>query len=274
MAVLVIPVSCLSVQESMKKRWRNMLAGIGMMAAAAVVCFPIVFTAQRIIPSVEAEPSLHEIEELPVEVEHGRVMDSGYYITIQRFVQVFQMKVLGIPEERCVEAICIVREDGEPTYLNSYFRNMDSAEMLLASETDMGVNTGTDGEEQEDDDSYANGRLEIFKLYYNNLNKNGHDDMGIMQPDGTFTVHAHNIYLQVAFDHGIYVGVVFILLGAATLVQAALYYRRRKEDTVCALLPLALLILFAVAGLTEWIFHPCCPIAYCLLLTLAPLLNE
>jgi hypothetical protein len=57
-------------------------------------------------------------------------------------------------------------------------------------------------------------------------------------------------------------------------VQAAVYYRRRKEDTVCALLPLALLILFAVAGLTEWIFHPCCPIAYCLLLTLAPLLNE
>jgi O-antigen ligase len=143
--------------------------------------------------------------------------------------------------------------------------------MLLTAEGDMAA-----GEEQteEEEDSYANGRMEIFKLYYKHLNKNGHDDMGIMQPDGTFTVHAHNIYLQVAYDHGIFVGVVFILLGAATLVQAAIYYHKRKDDTLCALLPLALLILFGVAGLTEWIFHPCCPIAYCFLLTLAPLLVD
>ena len=32
--------------------------------------------------------------------------------------------------------------------------------------------------------------------------------------------------------------------------------------------------LFAVAGLTEWIFHPCCPIACCLLLVLGPLLID
>jgi hypothetical protein len=235
-----------------------------------LVCFPIVFTAQRIVPSVAADPILHEIEELPLEVMCDRVMDSGYYITIQRFVQVFQMKVLGMPEERCVEAISVVREDGEPAYINEYFKNNDSDAMLLASQNDMALRE----QEQEEEDSYANGRLEIFKLYIDNLNRNGHDDMGIMQPDGTFTVHAHNVYLQVAFDHGIFVGVVFLLLGIATLVQAAIYYHRRKEDTVCALLPLALLILFGVAGLTEWIFHPCCPIAYCFLLTLAPLLVD
>jgi hypothetical protein len=267
MALVVIPVSCFS----MKKRWKKMLASIAMMAAAVVVCFPIIFTAQRIVPSVAADPILHEIEELPAEIEHGKVMDSNYYITIQRFVQVFQMKVLGIPEERCVKAICIVRQDGEPAYLNPYFRNMDSDRMLLASESDMAVG---DEQAEEEEDSYANGRMEIFKLYYERLNKNGHDDMGIMQTDGTYTVHAHNIYLQVAYDHGIFVGVVFILLGAVTMVQAAIYYHKRKDDTPCALLPLALFILFAVAGLTEWIFHPCCPIAYCFLLTLAPLLVD
>ena len=98
--------------------------------------------------------------------------------------------------------------------------------------------------------------------------------MGIMEPDGHYNVHAHNIYLQVAYDHGIYVGMIFILLGAGTLVQAAVYFHRRKEDRACAALPLALLILFAVAGLTEWIFHPCSSIAYCLLLTMAPLLID
>ena len=262
-AVVVIPVSCFA----MKKRWRRMAQSIGMMAAAVVVCFPIVFTAQRIVPSIAAEPVLHEIEELPVEVMHGRVMDSNYYITIQRFVQVFQMKVLGIPEDKCVEANCIVREDGEPAYINSYFEN--GAKLLLASQEDM-----ASGGEEEQEDSYANGRMEIFTLYYENLNKTGHQEMGITLPNGELIVHAHNIYLQVMYDHGIYVGLVFILLGAGTLVQAAVYYHRRREDTVCAALPLAVLILFAVAGLTEWIFHPCCPIAFCLLALLAPLLVD
>ncbi len=264
MAVVIIPVSLFA----MKNRWRRMAQSVGMMIAAVIVCFPVVFTAQRIVPSVEASPILHEIEELPTEVVHGRVMNSNYYITIQRFVQVFQMKVLGIPEERCVEANCIVREDGEPAYINEYFANQE--EVLLASEEDMAAS----GEEEKEDESYTNGRMDIFRLYYENLNRIGHQDMGIMEPDGTFTVHAHNIYLQVAYDHGIYVGIVFIILGAGTLVQAAVYYHRRKEDTVCAALPLAVLILFAVAGLTEWIFHPCCPIAYCLLVTLAPLLAD
>lgn len=263
-AVIVIPVSCFA----MKGRWQRMVQSIGMMLAAVLVCFPIVFTAQRIVPSVAAEPILHEIEELPTEIVHGRVTDSNYYITIQRFVQVFQMKVLGIPEEKCVEAICIVREDGEPAYINDYFEN--GARLLLASEEDMAAS----GEEEQEEESYTNGRLEIFSLYYKNLNKIGHEDMGIMEPDGNFTVHAHNIYLQVAYDHGIYVGIVFIILGVGTFIQSAIYYHRRKEDTICAVLPMAILILFAVAGLTEWIFHPCCPIAYCLLLTMAPLLID
>ena len=115
------------------------------------------------------------------------------------------MKVLGIPEEKCVEAICIVREDGEPAYINDYFEN--GSKLLLASEEDMAAS----GEEEQEEESYTNGRLEIFSLYYKNLNKIGHEDMGIMEPDGTFTVHAHNIYLQIAYDHGIYVGIVFII---------------------------------------------------------------
>ena len=72
----------------------------------------------------------------------------------------------------------------------------------------------------------------------------------------------------------VYVGAVFILLGVGTLIQAAVYLHRHKEDRACAALPLAILILFAVAGLTEWIFHPCCPIACCLLLALSPLLSD
>lgn len=273
MAVVVIPVMCFSL----RKRWRKMLHSIGMMALAAVLCFPVIFSAQRMIPAVVARPEAHEIEEFPTEIVHGRDTDSRFYITIQRFIQVFQMKVLGIPEEKSLRAIYMVVDASGEMFHNALFVETD--EILLVSTEDMAVDaeaddsTSEDGSEEEEY-SYTNGRLEIFRLYYKNLNKIGHDDMGIMEPNGHYNVHAHNIYLQVAYDHGIYVGIAFILLGAGTLIQAAVYYHKRKKDRECAVLPLAVLILFAVAGLTEWIFHPCSPIAYCLLLTLAPLLVD
>lgn len=260
-AVVLIPAMCLTMRRGL---W-NMLRGIGLMALAVVLCFPIVFTAQRIVPSVKARPELHEIEELPTPIVHGRVMDSDYYITIQRFVQVFQMKVLGMPEEKCVEAINVA-------FHNALYR--EGEKFLVASAEDTAVGGAQGASAEEEAYSYTNGRMEIFRLYYNNLNKIGHDEMGIMEPNGHFNVHAHNIYLQVAYDHGIYVGAVFILLGVGTLIQAAVYFGRHKEDRMCAALPMAILILFAVAGLTEWIFHPCCPIACCLLLSLAPLLVD
>ena len=270
MSVVIVPLMCFSLRH----RWRSMLQSTGTIILAVSLCFPVTFTAQRIIPSIVAEPELHEIEWLPDEIVHGRYMDSYYYMSIQRFIQVFQMKILGIPEEESLKAVFIRSDaDGEIPRNNLL---VETEDILLASAE--GVTWNVTGEEESEDlaesDTYANGRIDIFKLYYDNLNKVGHDEMGIMKPDGNYIVHAHNIYLQVAYDHGIYVGIVFILFGIGTLVQAVIYYYKHKEDRVCAALPLAILILFAIAGLTEWLFHPCDPIAYCLLMTMAPLLFD
>ena len=270
MAAVIIPVMCFSL----KRRWRSILESIGMIGLAMILCFPITFTAQRMVPAVVARPILHEIEELPTEIVHGRYMDSYYYITIQRFIQVFQMKILDVPEEKCLNALDMVSDDGAETSGDELLA--ETADILLASAENTAINVKSEEQtgDSEEEDSYTNGRIQIFRLYYNNLNKAGHDDMGIMEPNGHYNVHAHNIYLQVAYDHGIYVGIVFIILGVGTLVQAMIYYHKRKEDRACAALPLAVLILFAVAGLTEWIFHPCSPTAFCLLAAMAPLLVD
>ena len=250
MALVIVPVMCVS----MKRRRRDALRGVAWMALAVLLCFPVTFTAQRIIPSVAASPILHEIEELPDEIMHGRYMDSRYYMTPKRFIQVFQMKILGVPEDRVIGA----------------------REILLASAADgsAGIPADSDLEKADREESYTNGRLEIFRLYIDNLNTDGHDKMGIQEENGEYIFHAHNIYLQVAYDHGIYVGAAFILLGLCTLVQAALYYHAHKDDRVCAVLPLALLTVFAVAGLTEWIFHPCNPMTFCLMAAMASLLFD
>lgn len=267
-AVMVIPLAFFSGKElSLREKWRRFLRGVGLMALAVIVAFPVAFTAQRAVPAAAADIRAHEIEEFPTELVHGRNMDSYYYITVERFIQTFQMKVLGIPEEKCLNAfLYFSRGNGESEYRSPYLEN--GGKRLLASAEDMAA------AEQAEEESYTNGRLYIFERYYERLNRNGHDDMGVMEPDGNYLAHAHNIYLQVAYDHGVFVGGVFLLLGIGTLVQAWIYFRRHREDRECALFPLALLILFAVAGLTEWIFHPCCPIAFCLLLTMGPLLVD
>lgn len=268
-AVVVIPMAFFSGKElSFKEKRRRFLRGMGLMTLSLIIGFPVVFTAQRVVPAVAADIRSHEIEEFPTELVHGRDLDSYYYITVERFIQTFQMKVLGIPDEKCLNAFLFFsRADGESEYRSPYLEQ--SGRILLASTEDMAAEA-----EAEEEESYTNGRLYIFGRYCERLNNTGHEDMGIMEPDGNYLVHAHNIYLQVAYDHGIFVGVVFLLLGIGTLVQAIVYYRRHREDRECALFPMALLLLFAVAGLTEWIFHPCCPIACCLLLVIGPLLAD
>lgn len=267
-AVVAIPLAFFSGKEfSLREKWRRFLRGVGLMALSVIVGLPIVFTAQRTLPAVAADIKAHEIEDFPTELVHGRDMDSYYYITVERFIQTFQMKVLGIPEEECLNAfLYFSKGNGESGYRSPYLEI--GSKRLLASAEDMAA------AEAAEEASFTNGRLYIFARYYERLNKNGHDDMGVMEPDGNYLAHAHNIYLQVAYDHGIFVGGVFLLLGIGTLVQAWVYFRRHRENRECALFPLALLILFAVAGLTEWIFHPCCPIACCLLLTMGPLLVD
>lgn len=123
-------------------------------------------------------------------------------------------------------------------------------------------------------EEYANGRMDIFRSYMEQLNLTGHDEMGALLPDGSTAVHAHNIYLQVAYDHGLIVGILFVAVGAASFVQGCIYYKRRKNQVACAALPAVVIAAFAMAGLVEWIFHLCHPAGFILMLVLAPLLFD
>ena len=267
-ALIIIP----SVTLGMRKKIKSLLVITAMMFASVVLCFPAVFSAQRIVPAIVAEPETMEIEKLPDEIMHGRDLDSNYYMTIRRFLHVFELKVLGIPEEECINQYKTAKDDrvGSDGYA--------LVDRMLVASADLSGGEIPDGSEPEeaysDAEKYTNGRLDIFRLYWENRNMEGHDEMGITLPDGSLIVHAHNIYLQTMYDFGIPIGIVFILFGLCTLIYAAVYYKKRKDDRRCSILPLALLLLFAVAGITEWIFHPCYPITFCLLLSLAPLLTD
>ena len=66
-----------------------------------------------------------------------------------------------------------------------------------------------------DAEDFSNGRLEIFRVVYGNRhwNATGHTEMGVLLPDGSISVHAHNTYLQVIHDHALIVGIYFLCRG-------------------------------------------------------------
>lgn len=151
-----------------------------------------------------------------------------------------------------------------------------SADGAIGAEASDDAASGNGPEETEED--YSNGRFEIFKRYISHWNLTGHDEMGVELADGSLSVHAHNTYLQVIHDHGLITGAVYLILGAVSLMQMFRYAywagRKKREDSAdpYAALPLAIFLAFAVAGLVEWLFHPCNPLGFSTMAVLAPLL--
>lgn len=345
-AVMVILAVVMTAAGRGKEKLRNIAAVFGIMIASVVWCFPIVFTGQRILPAVCSDVSQYEVEVFPDAVTRGNEWDSMYYITVERFIEVFNNKIFGIPEsgtgsyerspeyqkyrakrfgsdgevvwEGSVDEIYEEEPDGSasgPATEKAETAEADAAENggkaasegserpklniigtkteeeraeadANAAELERSAKEDNYEEEPEEDipeedtsvyektEEYANGRMDIFRAYLEQLNFTGHDEMGAYLPDGELAVHAHNIYLQTAYDHGILVGILFVAVGAGALIQSCIYYARRKERVRCAAMPAAVIAAFAMAGLVEWIFHLCHPAGFTLLIVLAPLLFD
>lgn len=283
--VTILFVLLITAKGKRKEWFKNFTQNLGTMLAAVVICLPITFSAQRNIPAIVSKPYLYEIEYsmyCPEDVMRGRRLDSLNYMRVGRFIDVFAEKIFGIPEGT-------FDVYGEIAALEEY-RRIHGADSARAEEEmwDTGVfeNTCPGGdklvasldyvpeeipEEAKKDNDYTNGRLDIFRSYIEQLNMTGHQEMGAVLADGEIATHAHNIYLQVAYDHGILVGIVFVLVGIVTFMLSCLYYQRKKDKITYAVLPAVVTVAVAVAGLVEWIFHLSNPCGLLLMLVVTPL---
>lgn len=285
-----------------RERIKNFGKNLGMLILAVVVCFPITFTAQRNIPALVSEPFLYEIEYsmyCPEDVMRGRRVDSLNFMRVGRFIDVFAEKIFGIPEgtfdiygELAEYRRTHADEDGEAKAGSRAGAQTGGEELLIASAGDLpegilmaAAEGGTDAptsdeasglipEGAREDNDYTNGRLDIFRSYLEQLNLTGHEEMGAVLKDGEIATHAHNIYLQVAYDHGILVGILFLVVGIATFVSACLYYHKKKDKITCAALPVVIVTAVAVAGMVEWIFQLSNPCGLMLMLVITPLIFQ
>ena len=95
-----------------------------------------------------------------------------------------------------------------------------------------------------------------------------------MTAEGTDYGHAHNSYIQAAYDFGIIAGVVFLVLCAYTLIQSVLLFKKQGNKYGIFIVPFALIVNFGFMSVTEWAFHPCIPAGFCFLFVQMLLMQE
>ena len=230
-----------------KKKLLGMLASAGMVLGASVLAFPMVFTAQRIVPSIANEPVYSEIEVWEYVVEKGDRKDSELYIDITAFVKVMKNKLFGIDTGNI--SLSMMKDE-----IKDEKRQWENRTNLVYVKNDTYM-IASGAEQFENQTDISNGRFEIFTSYIEYWNMKGHKDMGVPLPDGSIAVHAHNTYLQMIHDNGLITGVVFVILGVVSFFMAMIRYSKENKRDSYLILTVAIIIGFAIAGLVEWIFQ-------------------
>ena len=285
---------------------------IGWMCAAVIIMIPVTFEFQRTIPALVSNPYEYDIDEDQDDILHGRNLSSPNYMMVGRLYQMFLDKILDMdaevmdmyynddsyPDE--YEAtmrqlyemsdgydwpgLTITDEEWDSRPTNEQFdmyvlRNGEPeewkyiAQLKSVEEGQKEYAAAVEAENEanpEPEPDYSNGRMDIYRSYIEQMNMTGHDSMGAILSDGEPASHAHDVYLQVAFDHGIPTGIVFLLFGLTMFVLSIIYHK--KSDDRYEVLPMTIIIAFAVAGLVEWVFHLSHPISYVMLLTMSVLM--
>ena len=168
------------------------------MIVAFVICLPMTYSGIRLLPALYNDPYLYEIEDSASAIHKDDPKDSDAYMSVSYFKYVIENKLLSDASELTeqTELFCNA-VTGKPSVKN---------DVLVASAQDEAG--------MSDAEDFSNGRLEIFRSYMDNWNATGHTEMGVLLPDGSISVHAHNTYLQVIHDHGLIVGIYFLCFGA------------------------------------------------------------
>ncbi len=263
-ALLTLSVNLLLVAilaaVSYKKRIRQVFLELCLMGIAIVISFPLMYSVIRVVPAVINDPIRYELEpqDRNYMIYEGDKIDSDKYMTIGRYFTVFFGR-FRTEEEEARDTINIESD----TTLLAYIGKSSLPVSLPSAQEDNYVL------EQQSD--VSNGRFDIYRVYLKNLTLNGHETM---EPEETHYGHAHNSYIQVAYDFGLIAGIAFLILCAVTLWRSVVLAYRYGKNYDIYFVPFSLIIVFGFTSLTEWAFHPCIPIGFAFLFVQILLLQK
>lgn len=240
--------------------WKAFLGKIAVMAVSVLLMLPVTYCGIRLLPVYGNDPYIFELEESSAAIHKDEAADSTKYMSVSYLKHMMKDKLLSDASSD--------RQDAEEIML-CLRGEMEGGVYVLPGQP-LVASAGTPDLESAGD--FSNGRLDIFKLYIENWNMTGHELMGVPMANGEMSAHAHNTYLQVIHDHGLVTGLVFVVFGLVSVILMFIYAVKYGKKEPYAALPLTVFIGFAVAGLVEWLFHPCNPIGFSVMVMFAPLL--
>lgn len=252
-AILTLLVNLLLVAvlaaASYRKAWKRIIAELCLLGAAIVISFPLMYSVIRVVPAVINEPVRYEIEpqDRDYMIYEGDKADSDKYMTIRRYFEVFFGRFDSQEE---------AHNNKEETMLLAYIGTRALPIPYLAVEAD--------SETMEKQNDLSNGRFDIFKDYIENFSFKGHEKMALELGEYSHT-HAHNSYIQVAYDFGLLAGAAFLLLCAFTLWRSIVLAYSYGKNYSIYFVPFSLIVVFGFISLTEWAFHPCIPTGFAFL---------
>lgn len=96
--------------------------------------------------------------------------------------------------------------------------------------------------EETDFSSSSSVRRTIYYYYFTHLNLAGHskNNAGFYMADGLYYGHAHNMFLQIAYDYGIIAGLLFLIWNVQCLIRLLL--RKDMPGIICATFLVAILV--------------------------------
>lgn len=277
---------------------------------SVIVMMPITFEVQRTIPCLVSDPYTYDIDEYSENVLRGKRLNTSDYMLVGRLGNLLCEKLLGIEDgvfptyyneenqyneykasfrdvyyaangydfkefemaDDDWDRVMAKDEEKFQAYINKDLPKDENGGVIYYEDQSAGV------EETNDDSSgayvsdYTNGRIDIYKSYIEQLNMTGHDTMGATLKNGEIATHAHDVYLQAAYDHGIPTAVVFVVFGVTALVVAVIFFMRKKDKLDA--LTMTVIVAFSVAGVVEWVFHLSHPMSFIMLLSMTPLMFE
>ncbi len=252
-AILTFAVNVLLVvilaAFSYRKTWKRVMAELCLMGVVVVMSFPLMYSIIRVVPAVVNEPVRYEIEpqDRYFMIYEGDKIDSDKYMTIRRYFEVFFGRFESGED---------ARGNQEDTMLLAYIgkETLPIGDSLVASDTQT-------TEEQTD---MSNGRFDIFKAYIESITLEGHEKMALEEGELSHA-HAHNSYIQVAYDFGLIAGIAFLALCAITLWKSIMLAFHYGKNYSIYFVPFSLIVVFGFISLTEWAFHPCIPAGFAFL---------
>lgn len=259
----VVTVAALVVMTAVvyRKSIRRILSELGILAIVCLVSFPMVFTAVRMVPAVVNDPVRYDLEfqDRSFMVYEGDPVDSDKYMTVRRFFYTLLGRFQPGGGEQADAGGIWQREAGELVYIGDGLAGLDMRPFSM----DTGEGSGPGDEEKND---ISNGRFEIFGDYIREIGFQGHPFMGPEDKNGVEYAHAHNSYLQVAYNFGVIAGIVFLILCALTLWRSIRFVLEYGKKYGIVLTPFVLVVVFGFVSLTEWAYHPCIPVGFSFIL--------